>query len=459
MDSLIHKIRHHIVTMKTEVQYKKLLVACSGGIDSVALVHLIDELKQQLNYQYGIVHVDHMLRGQQSYEDLQFVQQLSVNYGVPFYSERIDIPKLVVQHRDNVQQRCRIERYDFFYRVMEREGYDLLLTAHHLDDHIETAMMQMLRGQKPIGILAERPFRTKQLLRPLLQVTKKELLTYLQDYQYTYRHDPSNDEDDYVRNAIRQHVLPEIEKIEPNYSKLVARSLHGNQLDEQALNDLAKESLKRVQIESSKSRQIIDCNAFQKEASALQSRVILILLNYLYSNQNEEITYSKRLLNRIQAELNREAGEQIVHLPNGYQVRRSYNRAYFEKRERLKRGTELSLPLNTIVQWGSYTFQLCFQKDIQSFEKSKQYYSLSESELKIRTRREGDRLHWEGMERPKKLARLFIDEKIAKQERDTWPIIVNGRDEVLVVPYLRCRYDVRLNESDKQTYMLVVERN
>ena len=459
MNSLIHKIQHHILTMQTSVQNKKILVACSGGVDSVALVHLVDAMQRQLHYQYGIIHVDHMLRGQQSFEDLQFVRRLSENYNVPFYSERIDIPKLVVQHRDNVQQRCRIERYQFFQQVMEQEEYDILLTAHHLDDHIETAMMQMLRGQKPIGILNERPFHTKCLMRPLLSIRKQELLAYLQTHRYSYRHDPSNDKDDYVRNAIRQHVLPQLAKVEPNYPKLMAYSLEGNQQDEQALNEAAKACLEHIQIEISKDRQIIDCNAFQKEASALQRRVILILLNYLYSNQNEEITYSKRLLNRIQAELNRIAGEQVVHLPNGYQVRRSYNRAYFEKRECLKQGAELSLSLNEIVQWESYTFQLCFQKDIQTFENSKQYYSLSDANLRIRTRREGDRLHWEGMERPKKLARLFIDEKIAKQKRDDWPIIVNERDEVLVVPYLRCRYDVRLNESDEQTYMLIVERN
>lgn len=416
----------------------RLLIACSGGIDSVALVHLMMERARKWKWTIGIVHVDHQLRGQQSYDDLLFVKKLASRWGVPFYSERIDIPSLV-QTGGNVQEVCRIERYRYFKRVMEHEPYDTLVTAHHANDQLETMLIQLTRGQMMTGIKEVRPFGTGRLLRPLLHVEKEALHFYLQSIGETYREDPSNASTVYLRNALRQQVIPPLVDLRP---EVIQNSLQlSRELEED--NDyfmrLAEEVMREMIIEKRRGFLKVQTEPFQRADVALQRRIIPLLLNYLYTYELHQIAYATTLLGSIREVLLKSEGQQQIRLPKGYVVYRTYDEATFSKvqaRSRL-REREVYLASEESFTFGNFSFEVK-SSEFTHRERGVQCFSLDERSIYVRTRRPGDVIQLEGMEKPKKIRRLLIDEKIPQHLRDEWPLLIDRETEqVLAVPFVR----------------------
>ena len=416
----------------------RLLIACSGGLDSVALTHLMIERAKKWNWKIGIVHVDHQLRGQQSYEDLQFVKRLASRWNVPFYSERIDIPSLV-QEGGNVQEVCRIERYEYFKRVMKRESYDTLVTAHHANDQLETMLIQLIRGRVMTGMKEVRPFGPGRLFRPLLHVEKEALSYYLQSLGETYREDPSNTSTTYLRNALRHRVMkPLVElrrEVVPNGIYLSQK----NEEDNDYLTKLAHEVKERMVVEKRRGFLKIQTEPFRIADVALQRRIIPLLLNYLYTYESHKIAYSTTLLDAIRDALLKSEGQQRIYLPRGYVVYRTYDEATFSKRHVRSslQEREVFLEEDDQFMFGSFSFEVK-GSEFTYLERGVQCFSMDDRLIYVRTRRPGDVIQLEGMKKPKKIRRLLIDEKIPQHLRDEWPLLVDQETEqVLAVPFIR----------------------
>ena len=416
----------------------RLLIACSGGVDSVALVHLMIERALKWKWTIGIVHVDHQLRGQQSYEDLLFVKKLASRKGVPFYSERINIPSLV-QTGGNVQEVCRIERYHYFKRVMACEQYDTLVTAHHANDQLETMLIQLTRGQLMTGMKEVRPFGTGRLLRPLLHVEKEALHFYLQSIGETYREDPSNASTLYLRNALRQQVIPPLVNLRPEVIKNSLQMSRETEEDNDYLMKLAKEVTRGMIVEKRRGFLKVQIEPFRRADVALQRRIIPLLLNYLYTYESHQIAYATTLLSAIRKVLLKSEGQQQIRLPKGYAVYRTYDEATFSKVQARSplREREVFLETDESFTFGSFSFEVK-SNECTHRERGVQCFSLDERPVYVRTRRPGDVIQLEGMKNPKKIRRLLIDEKIPQHLRDEWPLLVDQETEqVLAVPFIR----------------------
>lgn len=196
-----------------------LLVAVSGGIDSVVLCHLL----HLANYKFAIAHVNFKLRNQDSELDAQFVSELAKKLNVNFYLKEVNTTEFSKANKISIQAAARKIRYDWFDFLLKKHDYNYLLTAHHLNDSFETAIYNFIKGT---GIKGLRGIKTSNghIKRPLLFATKKEIHDFAIENMLSWRDDISNIEDKYNRNHLRINVLPKFEKVNPSYISTFAQT-------------------------------------------------------------------------------------------------------------------------------------------------------------------------------------------------------------------------------------------
>lgn len=193
-----------------------ILIACSGGLDSSVLLHLMTTQ----NCQLGVAHLNYRLRGTDSKADEKFVAALAKQYDLPFHLKTTDTAVLVENSKDSLQMVARDLRYNWFAQLCEDHHYDFVMTAHHADDALETLLMHLERGSGLKGLLGI-PKQNGNILRPLLDYSKEDILDYAKSFDLNWREDSSNQTNAYKRNELRNLVIPVLKKSLPN---IVAQS-------------------------------------------------------------------------------------------------------------------------------------------------------------------------------------------------------------------------------------------
>jgi len=206
------RVKEYIRVQSLLNQGQSLLLAVSGGIDSMVLLHVFSLLREPLDLHLSVVHVNHQLRGDESMGDEQFVKEMCGKMHVPCYSELIDVMSYVHDHGVSKQLAARKLRYDCFERVRRQTGSDAVATAHHSDDNAETVLLNILRGTGIRGLAGIPPKRSQgSIIRPLLFATRKEIEAYASEQGIRYRNDSSNRSLKYRRNELRHCILPALE--------------------------------------------------------------------------------------------------------------------------------------------------------------------------------------------------------------------------------------------------------
>ncbi|MBR5913801.1 MAG: tRNA lysidine(34) synthetase TilS [Selenomonadaceae bacterium] len=206
---------------------QKIVVAVSGGADSLALADLLYNVRQRFKLQLCIAHYEHGLRGQDSLDDAAFVEEFAKNLGVKFFCEHGDVKKFAAENKISIETAARKLRYNFLNRVREDLDFDAIALAHHADDQAETILMRLLRGATSAGLSAMKFIVETDdygtLLRPLLRFRKVELESYCALHGLVPRIDATNFETDATRNKIRWELLPALEKFNPNIVETLCR--------------------------------------------------------------------------------------------------------------------------------------------------------------------------------------------------------------------------------------------
>jgi tRNA(Ile)-lysidine synthase/bifunctional protein TilS/HprT len=424
-----------------------IVVAVSGGIDSMVLLDQLNRLKKRMNLTLIVAHVNHSVR-LVSDEEYEFVQTTAIRYGNHF--EGIVFPKLP---HARFHEEARHRRYEFFYDVAKKYQANKIALAHHADDQAETILMRLVRGTSFKGyggMLPETQLSDIVLIRPLLNITRKTIEIEMKKTSLDYRHDASNDEDDYTRNRFRHHILPTLEKENPLYRQKIIQFAtylqEANALVERQANDFIAHYLL---IES-------DCMHFSLSKFNQLDKIIRrdVLKRTFDSFTNNQLELSFKQMEQIFEIIDSDKPHATVSLSKGVEVSKSYDILSFHIETKITN----DLPILEITGEGDWqfnrdTFTVTTQKpNINHGISLELWYNNLDLifPLFVRTRIEGDRIKLGAGTR--KIKDLFIDLKLPMTLRDTIPILFNSNNEVLWIPGIRTADFI--NAGEKVIYVV-----
>lgn len=421
---------------------KKILLAVSTGVDSMVLLHLME--RQGLTI--GVAHVDHQLRTESKVE-ADFLRDYCQKQNVPFYLKVWKHPA-----KKNVEAEARRVRYTFFKEIMEQENYDLLLTAHHGDDQLETLLMRLTRGGSfsgHSGIIRQQPFGNGTLLRPLLSFSKKSLYNYAVEKQLIYFEDATNTSQNFFRNRIRQNVVPELKKENPQLLEQ-AQQFHQQLLwADQLITQTLKENLRNIRFDGQ--RWVFSYETLPIEKGA---RYYFLSIFFQQETVQTKLTVSQRQLFSLLDQIQRPVSQWAVDLGNEWQFSRRYQQFYLEKKAsihqenyylgendhcRLSNNAMVALrKSDTTIKEGGYQVPLPLTVKLP---------------LTIRHRQSGDRIRLTDT-LTKRISRYFIDKKIPMDARDNAWVVEDSAGEILaLLPFVNSYLSIT-TETDRIHYIL-----
>ena len=400
-------------------QHKKILVAVSGGADSMSLLHFLYNHQKDLDIQLGIAHVNHKQRQESEHEEA-YLRHWAEEHKVPFHYSAFS-----GKFSENA---ARTFRYEFFKRVMKDYDYSALVTAHHADDQAETIFMRLLRGSRLrhlTGISAIRPFGTGQIIRPFLHLTKAQLpVTF-------HFEDRSNTSLAYLRNRIRLSYLPTLSQENPKIKEHLCLLAEEIGLMEQALGELTKDI------------SITDLSVFQQQSDAVQ---LFLLQNYLDSFPDLQL--SKGQFNQLISYLRKNASGKMP-LKNGYELVKTQTYFLIRKEASISLSPPCLLEFGKSVEFEDYTLTFSEFNDVSNTDAISIW---SDAPIVIRHRKEGDKIDLGSHH--KKLRRLFIDNKIL--EKDRQKAIVGEQDGHIIFLYVAGRLYLKKKPENAILYGTVV---
>ena len=219
-DSVQSYFKNFFIENDIKLAEDKYLLAVSGGIDSMVLFDLF--LKNNINF--SVASCNFQLRGKDSDNDLKFVENICIKNNINFYSTVLEVDKFSTMRKISTQMAARELRYDFFNKLLEKYKYSYIVTAHHLDDNIETIIFNFIKSTGYKGLVGI-PFKKNKILRPLINISKEEIEDYAVLNNITWRLDKSNNSNKYSRNKIRNEVIPLLKEINPSLGKSMTESL------------------------------------------------------------------------------------------------------------------------------------------------------------------------------------------------------------------------------------------
>lgn len=425
------------------VEGATVVVGVSGGPDSLALLHFLKEQEKLWNLKIIAAHLDHMFRGEESKQDFLFVENFCRDNKIIFEGTNVNVQQYQQVHKLTVQVAARECRYRFFQEVLTKHRATFLALAHHGDDQVETIIMRQIRGAYGFGlagIRAKRPFNEVEIIRPFLSVSKEEIIDYCQEEKLNPRIDQSNFTLKYLRNRIRKRLLPILKEENPSVHVKFQQQSELMLEDEQYLQSLAEKEMERAVIKKNNNEVIVSISQFNSSPISLQRRGFQLLLNYLDSEKNPEI--STLHIDEFLSFLKNTHPSGYLSFPNGLIIKKSYDHCtLIIKGISRPESYQLLLPLPGMVTFkkGKIIGEITETRPSANISKSVIICDLEKLmlPLMVRTRKQGDRLSLKGMEGSKKLKDLFIDEKIDRDEREEWPIVVDSQDSIIWVPQLK----------------------
>ncbi|SFB22932.1 MULTISPECIES: tRNA lysidine(34) synthetase TilS [unclassified Bacillus (in: firmicutes)] len=421
---------------------KRIVVGVSGGPDSMALLHFLNENRKRWNISLVAAHVDHMFRGEESFADAVYVKDYCEQRGIPFEMAQINVPEVIAATGKSSQVAARECRYAFFAEVLKRRGCDWLALAHHGDDQIETILMRLTRGSTGAaraGIPFIRSFEEWNIVRPLLDVTKEEIREYCDQHGLSPRNDPSNEKGYYGRNRFRKHVVPFLKSENPLVHQHFQRFSEEIQEDEALLQELTALKMNTVIIKRENGRITADIETFAAMPMPLQRRGIQLILNYLYKEKPASL--SAVHIDQALSLLHRPQPSGTLDFPNGLKIIRSYQRGHFilEGQKSEAYCFELTEPGTIILPNGRSLTMEYTDNPVPSLHSKISIFAMHDMKKPfiIRSRQNGDRMTLKGMAGTRKIKDIFIDQKIPLNERESWPIVTNGEGKILWLPGLK----------------------
>ena len=300
--ALIRRVNHTLKLHKLFPEHSRILIACSGGPDSMALLHLLQDIAahRHTKYKLGIAIVDHSIRPESKDEVLWLRNQVDA-LGLSFYTTTFDVPTLSKDLKLSEETVGRQVRYQWLNEIAQSEGYDYIAVAHHKDDQAESILAHLIRGTGLNGLTGMAVVSNDYdipVIRPLLDVTKAELLAYLADRKLTYCIDSTNDDIRYQRNRIRHRIIPELEAINPAMVDAIVRLGSSVNEDVMVISDLTSRTFDKL-VSIGKDEVRISRRALRQEPLAIQRRLWQRLVSTIDSDLTLTSAHQEQLLDIV----------------------------------------------------------------------------------------------------------------------------------------------------------------
>ncbi|MEZ4840144.1 MAG: tRNA lysidine(34) synthetase TilS [Flavobacteriaceae bacterium] len=440
---MLNEFSQHITKELPFLKDKKLLIAISGGIDSVVLTHLFYELE----YSISLAHCNFRLRGKESDGDEAFVEDLAKKLDIPVFIKKFDTLQFASEEKLSVQLAARKLRYDWFNELLHQKQYDYLLTAHHADDAVETYLINLSRGTGLDGLTGI-PKQNGKIIRPLLPFSREQIEKYAKEQNIDWREDSTNEETKYLRNKIRHKIIPILKELNPNFLNGFSKTQDNLQGIRVIADDRIEEVSKDV-ISESADKSVIQFNIEKlKELSNPKAYLFEMLKKYGFTEWND-----------VENLLNTQSGKYVYSNSHKLLKDREFlllskiidsisEAVFFIEKDNLFLKTEkIALKITEIDKAISSlkslpSTSILIDKDLLKFP------------LIVRKWKEGDYFYPFGMKGKKKISKYFKDQKISNFEKENSWLLCSENDIVWVVGQ---RSDDRFKITDKTKHIVQIE--
>jgi tRNA(Ile)-lysidine synthase len=432
---MFSKFKNHISTNFPFLQKAKILVAVSGGLDSIVLLHLLSKLKLSI----AVAHCNFQLRGAESDTDEDFLKSHSKTQSIHGFFQKFDTKQFAEDEKLSIQMAARKLRYNWFYELLENEKYDFIATAHHLDDQVETFLINFSRGTGLEGLTGI-PSQNDKIIRPLLPFSREEIENYAVENAITWREDASNASDKYLRNKIRHQIVPIFKELNPSFLNSFEQTIKNLQQSQ----SLAEDATRIVY------RKVVQDVANQKRINLTELRQLPNYQSYLYQWLSPLGFSSWTDLYDL---VNAQSGKQIFS--EYFRIVKDRELLLVEPKVEQKveeywiseTETELKFPLNlrfTEVDSFSETNSNAIFVDVDTLK----------FPLLLRKWQKGDYFYPFGMNGTKKLSKFFKDEKFSLIEKENqWLLCAD--DQIIWI--IGKRMDNRFKISENTQTIIKIE--
>jgi tRNA(Ile)-lysidine synthase len=425
--------------------HQRILLAVSGGVDSVVMVDLF----AQTDFDFALAHCNFGLRGADADGDEDFVKQLAQKHKVLFFSQLFNTKEYADRQGISTQMAARDLRYAWFEELLATEKFDFLATAHHQNDNLETILLNLLRGTGIAGLRGILP-KQKQIIRPLLFATRKDIREYATQTQIQWREDYSNWENKYRRNLLRNEIIPILKKINPNLDNSIRQTTERLRAIENIFKNQVEKTRKKI-VKTSESVIYISIEPLQKMIEG-QIQLAEILKTYHFTYQQTQ---------EIWASLDKEAGK-TFNSPDYQLVKDRHHLIIMLKNAIQTTNLEWQIAENqSHLTTDFFELKISQITDLQGFTipKNAETACLDSDKLQfpleIRPWQAGDYFYPLGMEQRKKISDFLIDIKTPLNLKKQIFVLTSQGEIVWVIGY---RIDNRFKLSDKTSKVLIINK-
>lgn len=446
---MLDQVRKTIARYQMLHQRDRVLVAVSGGVDSVVLLHVLKELKRELKLTLAVAHFDHGIRPE-SAQDAEFVKKLARTLKLRFYTERAAVPTYAQANKLSLEVAARELRYQFLEQIATAHNFNKIALGHTLNDQAETLLMRLLRGSGLEGLSGIPPMRFSErchYIRPLIECTREQIEAFARTHKLYWREDPTNYDTTILRNKIRHELIPALREYNTNLLEALGRTARLLDQAAQHLEREADQALQKLVCEQKAHELVLDLKKFFQLSEYLQAFVLRQAVCALQPHCKLEADHVEAVLGWAGRH-----GTGELHLPAGVRVLRRHDQLIVTTRPAAapKRFEYLlAVPGETVLPEIGWRFQMKLTSSPApslkwegsrakglGLKEGAKLRALIDADkicgsLVVRNRRPGDRISLK--EGTKKLQDFFVDKKIPREARDAIPLICDKNTVIWIV--------------------------
>ena len=281
---LSEKVKNTIKNKNLIKENDMIVVGVSGGPDSMCLLHILISIKEELNFNLCVAHINHGIR-EEAGSDAKYVNDFCLRHDIPFYLKEENVTEISKNDKVGLEEAGRKVRYNFFEEILVKVKGTKIATAHTASDNAETILMNLIRGTGVSGLKGIVALRDDKYIRPLIECTKKEIEDYCEKEKLNPRHDKTNDENDYTRNKIRNILIPFVEKeFNPSFVSSLNRLSEIVSTENEYLEGITDKIYEEILINKEENQIILDLKKFNKEPTAIKTRLTLYTITKLFGS-------------------------------------------------------------------------------------------------------------------------------------------------------------------------------